>query len=90
MESPLSDQGQRICSFLSLVSCSWSISASLSLEGTVAPCGINTEPKLGFINPLAPGQLDKWSCVLCQAFCAALPSLTIILEGSQLILSEVY
>lgn len=90
MESLLPDQGQRICSFLSLVSCSWSISTSPSLEGTVAPCGANTEPNLGFINPLSPGQLDKWSCVLCHAFRAALPPLTIILEGSQLILFEVY
>lgn len=76
--------------FFLLASCSWSGSTSLSLEGTVAPCGINTEPNLGFINPLAPRQLDKWSCVLCHAFRAALPSLTIILEGSQSILFEVY
>lgn len=73
-----------------LASCSWSVSTSLSLEGTVAPCGINTEPNLGFINPTVPGQSDKGSYALCHSLLAVLLSLTIVLEGSQLMLFEVY
>lgn len=75
--------------FLLLASFSWRNFTSLPLEGTVAPCGINTGPNEAFINPLVPRQLDKWSYVLCHTLCAVLSPI-IILKGSKLTPFEVY